>query len=88
MSTIKDRLIRHLGDAIDDALSDRSVVTPEFLAETWCEMDAKQQATFFNTVARLARHWQNHPGEQWSAIERQLSPDGRRLIREIAEYVE
>ncbi len=51
------------------------------LAQSFCDLDANQQAEFIETVFDIAKKW-NASGEerlQWAEIGKALSPRGRRL---------
>lgn len=62
--------------------------TPEELAECFCNMDANQQARFFNAVADVSGKWKNPFCFQLQAITEKpiLSASGRTVMAEIGNY--
>lgn len=60
---------------------------PGELADIFCEMDAEQQAAFFECIAEIAKGW---PGAGWCqqsyAINEKLSREGREVIRTLAGH--
>lgn len=62
--------------------------TPEQLAKAFCDMDASDQARFFNFIAVVASTWSSSFPFQLQAItdEDGLTLSGRRVMQEIGEY--
>lgn len=63
-------------------------LTPQELAQVWCNMPSQQQAAFFNEIADIADKWE---GEfcmqlQWITDEECLNDSGRAVMRQIGEY--
>lgn len=63
-------------------------LTPEELANEFCEMDANEQAEFFNSVGFKTSLWDKHLVFQLQAIvdTHKLSPNGRWFMRTVGEY--
>lgn len=71
---------------IGDTLTD---VTPEMLAEMFCEMGSDGQARFFNRIAEVAQTWKLsglYMQLQWITDEDGLTLGGRRVMQAIGDY--
>ena len=70
---------------INDKLVD---ITPEILAELFAELDADEQAMFFNHVDMVASKWQAPFCFQLQSItdSELLTLQGRRVMQGIGEY--
>lgn len=62
-------------------------VTPEEIAIMFCEMDSKQQAVFFNTIATLVVGWEQDFCTQLRYVmkEPSLTTDGLNIMKQIGE---
>lgn len=61
--------------------------TPVALGRAFAEMEASDQAAFFNSVDAVSMEWPDGRMTQWCSIEMKLSGRGRVLMREWAEYL-
>ncbi len=64
-------------------------ITPELVAQLFCDMNEKEQAIFFNTVAEIASVWRGGSlAFQLQSITEDdgLTLAGRRAMQEIGEY--
>ena len=63
-------------------------VTPEKLAELFCEMDSDEMAVFFNSVAYEAKSWDHHFCMQIEDLirEKHLNDEARQIMSTIGEY--
>jgi len=63
-------------------------ITPEIVAELFCNMDAEAQAKFFNEIDKLASVWSAPLCFQMQGItdDSGLSLGGRRVMQMIGEY--
>lgn len=77
-----DELIRAVR-ALDDALA-QVTNNPDALASVFCDMDAGQQAQFFERVASLSAAWP-FASKQWHAMRREMSPKGLQLLSDFVE---
>ena len=60
-------------------------VTPEIIAEFFCDMGSDEQAAFFNHISTIATTWL--PMQlQGITDEHGLNLGGRRVMQEIGEY--
>jgi len=64
------------------------VLTPEELADAFCDMDSDQQAKFFNSIANITSSWDSkfYFQLQHITIEDILSDGARKLMKLIGEY--
>lgn len=62
-------------------------LTAKVIAGAFCDLDAEEQAAFFEEVAKSAARWGVGPGMQWYRIGRVLKshPEGREVVRQISE---
>lgn len=64
-------------------------LTPQELAELFCEMYGEEQADFFAAIKPLADKW---PGAGWCVqscdIVSHLNPDGRTVLQTLAGHLE
>ena len=71
---------------VDELISD---ITPEIIAELFCDLDSHEQASFFNHVDELASQW-NCMGLvmqlQHITDEDGLTLAGRRVMSYIGDY--
>lgn len=58
--------------------------SPDALASVFCDMDAEQQAKFFDRVARLSAEWPN-ASMQWHWMRQQMSTGGLKLLSDFVE---
>ena len=65
-------------------------LSPEELAEEFCEMDAAKQVAFFNEIASQTASWRGSFSFQLQAIidDPTLTPEGRTVMKQIGEYGE
>lgn len=65
-------------------------IEPHEAAEIFCDMDAEQQAQFFNHVGRLTERWTNHLAQQLESIRSSgvLTEKGVYIMCKIGEYAE
>ena len=65
-------------------------LTPEDLADIWCDLDSEQQAKFFNQVANISSQWDRDFPWQMQHItdESCLTAAGRDIMKTIGEYSE
>ena len=58
------------------------------IARAWCEMDAGEQARFFNAIAKAAADWDKPLGMQLCAVagEEGLSKAGREVMASIGDH--
>ncbi len=66
-------------------------LTPEQIAEAWCDLDDEGQAQFFIECARIAAKWRPDSNfQQWFSIGRHLrdcecsTEEARGMVRDIA----
>ena len=66
------------------------IISPEELAKEFAEMEATEQARFFNQVARIADSWRHSFVFQLSAVGHSgvLTQRARALMRDIGDYAE
>lgn len=73
-----------------------ATLTPDILAQAFCEMNDEAQAQFFIEVANIAATWKSEfgPGQQWFMVGRHLRDCGcsneaaRQVVTAIAEGIE
>lgn len=63
-------------------------VTPEFLAEIFCELDNSDQAEFLAKAWRLSQIVWENPDRQWEAIADTLNSDGQKFVEELANRID
>ncbi len=65
-------------------------ITPESLADVFCDMNADEQASFFNHVSDFTSKWDGNFCFQLQAIQdsKALESKGRRVMASIGEYSE
>jgi hypothetical protein len=84
----KNLKLLDLGKTVDQSLI--ADVTPELVAEIFAEMDAEEQARFFNHISEVASKWgaSGYLEMQLQAITDDcgLTLAGRRVMQEIGEY--
>ena len=63
-------------------------ISPEAIAEMFCEMDTSQQARFFNHIDKVASKWQIDRTYELNHIteESGLTLSGRHVMDSIGEY--
>jgi hypothetical protein len=64
-------------------------ITPELIAELWCNLDASEQASFFNEVGHIASAWRAGGPEfqlQYITDDHGLNLAGRRVMQSIGDY--
>lgn len=63
-------------------------VTPEKLAELFCEMDESEMADFFNNIAIESKSWETPFCNQMESLIRTgtLNESGRKIMQVIGEY--
>jgi len=63
-------------------------ITPEELANEFCEMDGSQQAIFFNSIYELSKLWKRSFPFQMQAIldSEVLNPNGEWIMKTIGNY--
>jgi len=63
-------------------------LTPEELADLFCDMYGDQQARFFDRIWQIAKGW---PGTGWCSqsyeIARHLSQDGKEVVKTFHAHV-
>ncbi len=64
------------------------LLTPEQIAEFWCELDSHDQARFFNEVARRSADWGAPFPFQVQAIidSKELTIEGRSVMQDFGDY--
>ena len=62
--------------------------TPEEVAERFCEMEADEQAQFFNQIARLSDLWNRAFVFQLQGVadSSELTEAGRKVMCDIGQY--
>jgi chorismate mutase len=89
MSTTTQDLIRDaVITALDDALNAKNNFKPEFLAEKFSDMNAENQAAFFNALANIVDNWKAVPVQQWIWMSNYLTIKGRRLLGDMQNHTE
>jgi len=63
-------------------------VTPEFLAEIFCELDNNDQADFLAKAWRLSQIVWENPDRQWEVIADTLTSDGQKFVGELANRID
>lgn len=63
-------------------------VTPEFLAEIFCELDNSDQADFLAATWRFSQSVWENPDRQWEAIADVLNSDGKKFVEELANRID
>ena len=69
-------------------------ITPQLVAELFCNMDNHEQALFFNEIPEIASHWKEKGGSfndfcfqlQYITNDDGLTLAGRRCMQQIGEY--
>ncbi len=65
-------------------------LTPQQVAEAWCDLDDEGQAQFFIECARISAKWGPSNFQQWLSVGRHLrdcacsTDEARDLVRDIA----
>ena len=58
---------------------------PETIAATFCDLDDREMATFFDTVASVTETWGTRL-RHWACVKEHLAAPAAKLLREWAEY--
>ncbi len=63
-------------------------ITPSEIAKLFCNMDADEQAIFFNVIASEIKLWENPFCFQLQAVtdSPELLDEARKVMKEIGEY--
>ena len=80
------KMLLHIGGKVaEDRLQD---ITPEIIAELFCDLGSDEQARFFNHIAEVASTWSaGFPFQlQWVTDDDGLNLSGRRVMQQIGEY--
>lgn len=56
------------------------------LAYLFCGMTADRQAQFLHHVEVISSEWESHAVFQWREMERYMTPEAHKLLREMVEH--
>lgn len=56
------------------------------LAYLFCSLTADRQAAFLHHVEVISSEWKSPAVSQWSEMERDMTPEAHKLLREMLEH--